>query len=177
MGQLETYKGFDYLLRSGATLRRRGVECEILIIGDGHEKRSLSRLASELGIQDRVTFLGQMPFEQVRAAMGEATILVHPSNGIGDAVPTVIKEAMALGLPVVASDLVGIPELLDHGKCGRLVAPGNVEALAQAIEDLLADETLRLRYATAARRYAEETFDLWQNGARLAEVLRRSTRQ
>ena len=96
--------------------------------------------------------------------------------GLGDAVPTVIKESMALGTPVVASNVAGIPELLDGGRCGMLVPPQNVEALADAIKTLLANTAMRRTYADAARKYAEEQFDLWRNGRRLARVLRSTKR-
>jgi glycosyltransferase involved in cell wall biosynthesis len=176
VGSLDKYKGFDYLLQAGQILNSRGLDYEIDIVGDGKEKNSLKRLAAELQIENRVNFLGWLPFDEVRAAMTQATILVHPSSGSGDAVPTVIKESMALGTAVVASNIAGIPELLDEGRCGMLVPPGNPNELANAIEKLLTDEELRLRYADAARAYAEDIFDLWRNGQKLAELLR-STRR
>ena len=82
-----------------------------------------------------------------------------------------IKEAMALGAPVIASHVVGIPELLDHGGCGILVPPRNVQSLANAIELLLTHPTLRHQYAVAARQYTEAQFHLWNNGQRLADLL------
>jgi len=83
---------------------------------------------------------------------------------------------MALGTPVIASDMVGIPELLDEGRCGILVPPGNPRELANAIETLLKSSTLRLRYADVARRYAESTFDLRRNGRQLANLINSTTR-
>jgi glycosyltransferase involved in cell wall biosynthesis len=176
VGALEKYKGFDYLLRAGRHLSDRGVNYEIELIGDGPEENFLKRLADELNIREKVRFLGWLPFHDVRTAMSQATILVHPSNGVADAVPTVIKEAMALGLPVIASNIAGIPELLDEGRCGILVPPRDPKELANAIERLLTHEALRLRYADAARQYADEIFDLWRNGRRLADLLRSTTR-
>src|SRR4030095_1987374 len=161
-----------HLLRAGAILCSRGLDYEIDIVGDGKEKNSLKRLAAGLQIENRVKFLGYLPRDdEVWTAMTQATILVHPSVGLGDAVPSVIKESMALGTPVVASNIAGIPELLDGGRCGVLVPPGNPQELANTIEKLLTHETLRLRYADAARRYAEDKFDLWRNGQKLAELL------
>jgi glycosyltransferase involved in cell wall biosynthesis len=154
----------------------RGIDCEVEFIGDGTEAGPLRALAKELQILARVKFFGWLRFEDVRTIMKQATILVHPSNGIADAVPTVIKESMALGTPVVASDVAGIPELLDHGRCGVLVPPRDVKALADAIEMMLMNVSLRRGYADAARRYAEEKFDLWRNGRRLADLLRSTTR-
>ena len=81
--------------------------------------------------------MGWLRPADVKAEMEGATVFVHPSNGLGDAVPTVIKEAMALGVPVVASNTAGIPELLDGGKCGILVPPRNVIALADAVQKLV----------------------------------------
>src|SRR2546430_7501895 len=69
--------------------------------------------------------------------MSEATILVHPSDRLGDGLPTVLREAMALGTPVIASRIAGIPEALDDGRCGLLVPSGDLEALADAIARLL----------------------------------------
>jgi glycosyltransferase involved in cell wall biosynthesis len=88
----------------------------------------------------------------------------------------VIKEAMAVGTPVVASEVAGIPELLDNGKNGLLVPPKDVKALANAIKTLLVSNTLRQKYAQAARQYAEQRFDLWRNGQRLAALLRATRR-
>jgi colanic acid/amylovoran biosynthesis glycosyltransferase len=175
VGRLEKYKGFDYLLRAVHDLSRRGIDCEVEFIGDGTEAGSLRALAKELQILARVKFFGWLRFEEVRTIMRQATLLVHPSNGIADAVPTVIKESMALGTPVVASDVAGIPELLDHGRCGILVPPRDVKALADAIEMMLMNVSRRRGYADAARRYAEEKFDLWRNGQRLADRLRSTT--
>ncbi|HXV87317.1 MAG TPA: glycosyltransferase family 4 protein, partial [Gemmatimonadales bacterium] len=95
-----------------------------------------------------------------------------PSTGLGDGLPNVIREAMALGTPVIASDVAGIPEALDDGRCGVLVPPRDVGALAGAIGQLLDDPVRRRSLASRARTRTEDQFDMWRNGARLAEVLR-----
>jgi glycosyltransferase involved in cell wall biosynthesis len=82
-----------------------------------------------------------------------------------------------LGTPVVASHLAGIPELLNAGKCGILVPPSNPTALADAIQALLRNPDLRRMYADLAREHAEEKFDLWRNGKKLAEILNSTIRQ
>jgi glycosyltransferase involved in cell wall biosynthesis len=171
VGALNYQKGFDYLLRATHVLSNRGLDCEIEIVGDGKELTSLKKLASDLHLQQKVRFEGWLTPNQVRYEMSQATILVHPSNGLGDGAPTVIKEAMAIGLPVIASNVAGIPELLDNGRCGILVPTKNVEALADAIETLLMNSQLSRTYAERARSYAAEKFDLWRNGSRLAEIL------
>jgi colanic acid/amylovoran biosynthesis glycosyltransferase len=176
VGGLEKYKGFDFLLRAAHIMRNRGLSCDIDLIGGGKEENSLKRLAAELQIEPNVHFLGWFTPDRVRTAISRAAVLVHPSNGIGDAVPTVIKEAMALGTPVIASNLAGIPELLDGGNCGMLVPSGDPSALASGIETLLKNNELSMTYADKARAYAEKTFDLWRNGQGLADLLCSSTR-
>lgn len=176
VGRHDPSKGFDDLLRAAAIVRRRGLDIDVALVGDGAQTDALKRLAASLGIAGCVRFLGWLPFDAVPAAMREATMLVHPSCGLGDAVPTVIKEAMALGTPVIGSTAVGIPELLDGGHCGLLVPERNAERLADAIERLLRDADERARLGRAGRAFAERTFDLWRNGQRLAERLRATRR-
>jgi glycosyltransferase involved in cell wall biosynthesis len=104
--------------------------------------------------------------------MRKALILIHPSTGLGDAVPTVIKEAMALGTVIVASDVAGIPELVDHGRCGVLVPPRSPSAIAEAVRILLGDDNRRTALAHSARRFCEATFDIARNSRVLIERLR-----
>jgi glycosyltransferase involved in cell wall biosynthesis len=176
VGRLARFKGFDYLLRAVAACRRHGVAVDVEVVGDGPEAGALKALAGELGIAERVTFRGYIPFSDVREAMTRATVLVHPSDGLGDGLPNVLREAMAVGTPVIASRVAGIPEALDEGRCGLLVPPKDVEALTRAIETLLGDEAMRRRFAESGRKRTEELFDLSRNGARLAERLRSTER-
>jgi glycosyltransferase involved in cell wall biosynthesis len=176
VGSFDGVKGFDYLLRAAAALRRAGVPVTVELVGDGPEAGALRALARRLGIGDAARFRGWLEPAEVRAAMERATLLVHPSAGLGDAVPTVIKEAIAVGTPVVASNVAGIPELLDHGRGGVLVPPRDVDALAGAIARLLRDGPLRDGLATHARAYAERMFDLRRTGAALATLLRATRR-
>lgn len=177
VGRLARFKGFDYLLRAAQLCRQRGVDVQVELVGDGPEAGALKALAGELGIGDQVTFRGYIPFSEVREAMTRSTLLVHPSDGLGDGLPNVLREAMAVGTPVIASRVAGIPEALDDGRCGTLVPPKDAAALAQAIERLLADEVTRRRFAELGRRRTEELFDLTRNGVRLAERLRSTPRR
>jgi colanic acid/amylovoran biosynthesis glycosyltransferase len=171
VGGLEKYKGFDYLLHAARELRCQDIEVQVELVGDGKERGPLEALAKKLKIQDKVRFLGWLPPDQVKTIMKQATLLVHPSRGLGDAVPTVIKESMALGTPIVASNVAGIPELLDGGRCGMLVPPKNVKALAAAMKTLLNNNAIREMYSQAAREHSEAQFDLTINGRRLADLL------
>lgn len=175
VGSLSKRKGFDYLVRAAQLLVARGVDAVVEILGDGEERANLEALAAELGIADRVEFRGYQPFAAVRDAMNRATVLVHPSDGLGDGLPNVIREAMALGTPVVASNVAGIPDALRDG-CGVLVPPKDAAALADALQTLLSDAAGRRDIAVNARRRVEEKYDLWQNGAKLARLLENTRR-
>ena len=168
VGRFVKLKGFDYLLRAVHLLKSRGTAVDVELIGDGSEAENLRSLAHELGIEDSIKFAGWLPADHVPAAISRATILVHPS--LEDGVPNVIKEAMAVGIPVVASNIAGIPEMLDNGKNGILIPPKRLDLLVSAIGLLLSDEKLRRTYAERGRQYAEENFDMWKNGQRLAEL-------
>lgn len=171
VGNFAKNKGFDFLLRAASELKHWGIDAELELVGDGEEMGNLRMLANELGISEKVSFPGWIKPDEVQNAMRKATILVHPSTGLGDGVPNVIKEAMAVGTPVIASSVAGIPGMLDDGRCGLLVPPQNVTELAKAIKTLLADHSLRLQFANAARGHTEKHFDLWENGQRLADRL------
>jgi glycosyltransferase involved in cell wall biosynthesis len=176
VGRLAKHKGFDYLVRAAGLLRGRGTDVVVEFVGEGEEQRNLAALAEQLGIGDRVKFRGWLPFAEVRQTMSEATLLVHPSDGLGDGLPNVVREAMAVGTPVIGSDVAGIPDALEGG-CGVLVPPKNADALATAIGRLLQDQPERQRIAARARRRAEERYDLWRNGATLAGLLRSTRRE
>jgi len=175
VGRLAKHKGFDYLVRAVGLLRLRGVDVTLEFVGDGEEQATLESLAAQLGIKDLVQFRGWLKFADVRRAMSAATLLVHPSEGLGDGLPNVVREAMAVGTPVVASDVAGIPDALSDG-CGVLVPPRDVEALAAGIEQLLNDPARRAEIAARARARTEERYDLWRNGARLAQLLQNTRR-
>ena len=175
VGRLEPLKGFAGLLRAVAMLAGRGVAVRLDLIGAGEQEAELRTLVRELGLERAVTLRGLLPPDQVIAAMRQATILVHPPIE-RDAMPNVLKEALAVGTPVIASDLAGAPEILDGGRCGMLVPPGDVTSLAAAIERLLRDADLRREYANAGRRHMESRFDMWRNGAALAARLQATRR-
>lgn len=175
VGRLRKHKGFDYLIRAAALLAKRGRDITIELVGDGTERQALRDLAAELGIMERVQLRGWLSNPDVMRAMSEATILVHPSEGLGDGLPNVVREAMAVGTPVVGSDVAGIPDALQDG-CGVLVPPRDVPALADALDQLLADPAKRQDIATRARQRAADHYDLWRNGARLARLLEATRR-
>src|SRR5581483_344592 len=129
-------KGFDVLVRAFAHLRSRGSGAELVFVGGGPDLMLCQKLAESLGVAPHIRFLGWLSPAETKEEIAKATVLVHPSVMLGDAVPTVIKEAMCLGTPVVGSDIAGIPELLDQGNCGLLVTPGSPAGVEHALGSL-----------------------------------------
>ncbi|HET7475907.1 MAG TPA: glycosyltransferase [Dermatophilaceae bacterium] len=172
VGRLVAKKGFDDLVRAVARLREAGRNVRTTVLGDGPERSPLGALASDLGVADLVTFLGAADPGAVAEWMRTAAVLAVPcvvaADGDRDALPTVVSEAMALGLPVVATDVNGLPEMVQHERTG-LVLPQRAPAdLADALARLLDDPGQRDRFAAAARARAERLFSLHDNVATLA---------
>lgn len=155
-------KGLDVLLRAAALLAKGQPELTLLIAGDGALRPALERLARDLAIADQVRWLGfRRDVPQVLAA---SDLFVLPS--LFDAFPGALLEAMAAALPIVASAVGGVPEILGHPPCGRLVAPGDPVALAQALAALLdapAAERTALGEAARARLRQEFALEAWRD--------------
>ncbi len=138
VGRLIREKGVADLLQALKSLPGT----ETLIVGDGPDRQRLEGLAAGMP----VTFVGQVQPTQVSEFMQQARLLVLPSH-IGDGLPNVILEAMACGVPVVATNTAGIPDLVRHGETGFLFAPGHIEQLVIYIQQLLTDDLLWQRLA------------------------------
>jgi glycosyltransferase involved in cell wall biosynthesis len=134
-------KGLDVLLKTFALLRETSRTLKLLLVGDGPLRGQYEGLARELGIEDRVEFLGQREHSETVRLLRGCEIFVLPSKS--EPFGVVIIEAMACQKPVVASAVGGIPEIIENGKNGILVESNNPRALAQAIRSLLEDESLR----------------------------------
>jgi colanic acid/amylovoran biosynthesis glycosyltransferase len=135
----------------------------LILAGDGPLRGELESLAGEWNVRDRVEFRGFLTQDQLRAAVAEAHFFVHPSetpaDGNREGVPNAMLEAMATGLPVLATRHGGIPEAVTHERSGLLVAEGDASALAQSALRLMGDPALCRRMAAEARREVEEKFD------------------
>lgn len=172
VGRLVEKKGFDVLLEACARARDQGRALTCRIIGTGERHDALAAQRTALELEDLVTLVGPLPQDRVRAELRRAKVMAAPcvrgSDGNADGLPTVILEAMALGTPVVATPVTGIPEAVIDGETGRLVAEGAPSALAEALVALSADPGERGRLAAAARRHVETNFA----STRQAEELR-----
>jgi glycosyltransferase involved in cell wall biosynthesis len=177
VGRLIEKKGLDDVIAAAAILRRRGRRFRVEIIGTGPLKPALEAQVQRLGVQDRVTFLGVQPQEAVRPAYRRATLFALPcvvsADGDRDGMPNVLLEAMASGVPVVSTSVVGIPEWIHSGRNGLLVDPRNPAMLADALDFLLADADLRDRLAQAARRTIEAHFAIERNAVELVTLFQR----
>ncbi len=174
VARLVEKKGVGHLIRAADILRGQGRSFRVQIIGDGDLRQVLENQVAERGLQDRVTLLGAQPHEKVRLAYARASIFVLPclvaADGDRDGLPVVLLEAMASGLPVVSTSVVGIPELIASERDGLLVPPNDPRALADALARLLVDPDLRDRLARAARAKIEERFSIERSADRLLDL-------
>jgi glycosyltransferase involved in cell wall biosynthesis len=154
VARLQPEKGIDVFLRAAAAVAARVPAARFLVVGDGPLRDELPALAAELGIADRVRFLGHRP--DARAIIARLDVLAVSS--ITDGSPLVNLEAMAAGTPIVASACGGIPDQIRDGRDGLLVAPGDAAALARGLLRLVEEPELARRLGAAARRRAEMRF-------------------
>ena len=175
-------KGLDVLLHACRRLVDAGrtFRCEIIggrVAREMNHYVLLRKLHRALDLGAVVHFLGPRPFAAVREKYEEADVYVLPAvpaaDGRRDVTPNTIIEAMAMGLPIVSSRSGAIPELIDDGVSGLLVAPRDVDGLADALARLLDDDGLRRRLGRAARAAAEARFDIRRNAARYAALFSR----
>jgi glycosyltransferase involved in cell wall biosynthesis len=141
LGYLGTHKGLDVLLRALSLVPDRG-EIRLLVVGDGDEKGNLEALCRQLRLDQVVSFCGQVDNQRIAAIYEQIDVLVVPSVWPENS-PVTINEAMASGIPVIASDIGGISELVEHGVTGLLAPPRDPRALADLIERLLKDPDMR----------------------------------
>ena len=166
LGRLHRNKGIDVMLHALARLRGRGVPVRLRIAGDGPEKPALQSLASELGLDHAVDFTGWV---DPAVYLPTLDLFVLPSRV--EPFGLVVAEAMAAGVPVVASRIDGPAEILAGGTFGRLVAPQDAAALADAIASAIGDWGGTLQTARAAQAQAAEQFSLDAGQRRLTIVM------
>ena len=163
VGQLTRRKGVDYLLKA---LAHVNINC--VIVGDGHERRSLMLLAKSLGISNKVSFTGAVPFEDLRGLYAGASFFVLPS--VAEGMPLTILEAMSSGLPVIATSIPGMDEVISEGHNGFLVMSDDVKALHSKMQVLAEDAALRKKMGMNARRLVEKKFS-WRCVARKKQLM------
>jgi colanic acid/amylovoran biosynthesis glycosyltransferase len=176
VASLQEYKGHRVLLDALAA-RPELAELELDLIGDGVLREELRDRARELDIADRVHFLGPRTESEVRDALARADVFVLPSivaaDGQTEGLPVALMEALACGVPAVSTTLSGIPEIIRPGVTGLLAAPGDPQALADALVSTLADPDAAAVRSRAGRELVEREFDATSTVASLADVLTR----
>jgi glycosyltransferase involved in cell wall biosynthesis len=170
VGRLRIRKGVEVLLEALSDLRSRHPAAILRIAGDGEHRRRLERRAAELGLGEVVVFLGTCDARRVRGLLAGAAALVVPS--IYEGMPLVVLEAMAAGVPVVASAVSGIPEVVVDGETGWLVPPEDPRSLAGALEAVLRRPEEARRRGEAGRRRVDERFRPSVAAARWRQIVR-----
>jgi glycosyltransferase involved in cell wall biosynthesis len=168
VARLSLEKGLDLLLRAAARLMDGGTPLRVVLAGDGPLRAKLTRLAKQLGMTERVDFRGEVPHDQVPSVLAELDIFVMPSRAEGFGVAAL--EAQAMELPVVASRVHGIPDVVEDGRTGLLVPPGDEQALAEAIGRLAGDAGLRAAIGRAGRTLVQERYRWQENAAQMERL-------
>lgn len=153
--RLHSAKGQDNLLLAAQQIVAARANVRFVIAGEGSELQRLEKLRDELGLHDYVRFPGHV--ERVAELLAASDVVCHPS--LGDGLPNSVVEAMAVGLPVVASRVGGIPEVMEHGVSGFLIPPNDVLSLADHLGQLLDDVDLRGRLGRAAAAQIRTSLD------------------
>jgi len=171
VGRLVQKKGFEYLVEACNILKAQGRHFRCVIIGEGEERIALEKRIAQYSLEREVALLGPRTQAEVMQIVQAATAFVLPcvigDDGNRDGLPTVLLEAMALGVPAISTAVTGIPEIIETGCTGLLVEEKNPHALAQALQRLLDSAPLRKQLREAALQKVRKDFDLAVNAKTL----------
>lgn len=163
VGRMVEKKGFDVLVEALVKLRDNGQSFSAVFAGEGDERENLMALVAERGLDDLIEFTGAVDQGRVQELLAESEVFCLPcrvgEDGNRDALPTVMLESQAAGLPIISTPVTGIPEILDQGAAGILVPEDDPGATAEALGSLLGDASLRFGIAQRGLRRASELFD------------------
>ena len=167
VGTLTERKGFLHLIRGCRGLKDKGYDFICEIVGEGDQREELEQLIRCLSLRSTVILLGTLRHEEVIEKYNDATIFALPCvrsiAGDLDGTPNVLGEAMSMELPVISSQISGIPDLIDDAVNGILIRPGDERALTDSMAQLLDDPGLRRRLGRNARKAVVEKFDIERN--------------
>jgi glycosyltransferase involved in cell wall biosynthesis len=177
VARLTAKKGLPTIYKALRILRDRGIELEHTHIGGGEDREPVMALIKHLNLEPSARLLGTRPHAVVSDYYRRADLFVLgceiAPNGDRDGIPNVLMESMAMGLPVVATDISGIPELVEHDRTGLLAPPGDPEKLAESMLRMLTDMELRNRVIANGKQLVMREFDNRQLIQELGEVYRR----
>jgi len=163
--RLSPEKGLRFAIEALRRLLDKGYNLELRLAGDGPSKAHLEALTIRLKVVDQVKFLGFLTEDEVISELQTSDLFVLPSFVEG--LPVSAMEAMAVGVPVIATNIAGASELIEDGKTGLLVRPSDAEALADAVVRMIEDHGFRLRAAEFGRKKVVEEFDVDKESAKL----------
>jgi colanic acid/amylovoran biosynthesis glycosyltransferase len=169
IGRLSAAKGVPILLQAIAAITPQHPDIQLTIVGDGPDRQMLDLQATELGIRDRLSFVGYQSQDAVCGYLQACDIFVLPSFAEG--LPVVLMEAMATGIPVITTAIAAISELVEDGINGYLVPPGAVKPLAHRLDQLLSDAQLRQTLGQAGRIKVAQAFNLHQEVGTLKQII------
>ena len=177
VGRLIEFKGFHVLIDAVAELRKRGTDVDLEIVGDGPWRERLQSQIDSLDLSEVVLLRGVQSQDQIREKLSAVDAFVLActvdSNGATDVLPTVITEAMASSLPVISTNLAGVPEMVEDGVTGLLAAPGDVDSLVTAMEKFAnGDLEWRRALGVAGAEKAERNFDQQESASELERRFR-----
>lgn len=170
VGRLAAVKGVPLLLEAFARIRADHPNARLTLVGDGTERAALQAKATALGLEDVADFVGYCTQDEVAAHLDSADMLVLPSFAEG--LPVVLMEGLASRIPVIATPVAGVSELVRDTETGLLVPPGDVEGLVKALDQLLSDPALCTRLGVAGRKVVEEQHDVAREAATLLALFR-----
>ncbi len=173
VGRMIPVKGQAVLIDALAELSDWGFDAQVTFIGDGPSRESLEARARERGVDGSVTFAGTVGQDDIRAFYAGADVFC--SSSFAEGLPVVLMEAMAMERPVVATRIMGVPELVEDGESGLLVSPGRPDALASALAKLAGDAALRKTLGVQARDAVTANFDVRKSARRLQGLFASTT--
>lgn len=178
VGRLVPKKGHHVQVEACRILARRGIDFRLRIVGGGCLRRRIAAERDRAGLAPAVELCGPLPQEAVQEMYRWADIVIHSGvvdrSGDRDGLPNVVPEAMSHALAVIVPDSPGVSEAVEHEVSGLCFEAGDPASLADAIERLVSDDTLRLSLGRRARAWVEEHFDLSRNTAVLTEAMQRA---
>jgi glycosyltransferase involved in cell wall biosynthesis len=166
VGRLEPRKGIDYLIRS-----MKGTDIKSVIVGEGPDRVRLEELAKRNNVSSNIIFTGSVPEEDLRHLYAGANFFVLPS--ISEGLPLTVLEAMSSGTPVVANNINGIPEVVQHGYNGLLVEPANINSFKYNMQTLVNEVRLCKIMGQRARTTVEKNYSWEAVAKRVAEVYKK----
>jgi len=177
LGRFVGKKGYDFLLRSCRILMDSGLDFRLTLAGDGPRAVQLKHLAKKLGLSERVNFPGFVPYDAVSDLFSASDVFIMPSivhsSGDRDGIPTVIMESLMHRVPVIATDVAGIAEVIQDGATGLLIPEKDPQALANAVRRMVSDRDSALDMARRGRERVMEMFDPMRNHQEVLELYRR----